>query len=105
MTEDPNNIVVVCADCTKERKNKMQEKLKNIDPKTLIGKYVKKGFLGENNKVEHMWVEIIGLSKDGKLIGELNNDPIVITHLQSGDVIELDISEIEQIYGGSKYES
>ena len=99
MKESIENIKIMCVDCSKTRKEKMQEELRNlhIPLSSLVGKFVKKGFIDSQNITDHMWVKIDGITDTGKLTGVLNNDPMIITSLQNGDRVEVDITEIEQV--------
>jgi len=89
--ENKQNIELIHKDCSDKRKKNFQ---KTFDKYSLeVGKFVKKEFR-ENKEVEHMWVKITAL-KSNKLIGILDNEPILLRNLKLGDVVEVKFNEIE----------
>lgn len=66
------------------------------DPKTLIGKNVKRAFHCEEG-IEHMWVLVQSITDDNVLLGKLNNDPTYDHGIAFGDEVKVQISEIEEI--------
>ena len=82
----------------------MDPKAKEVPPRSLIGKYIKRAFpakhpLTGKDMVEHMWV-LVTAYKGGRLHGTVNNDPILLCDWQDGSPVEFDPSSIELIYGG-----
>jgi Uncharacterized protein conserved in bacteria (DUF2314) len=94
--EPASNIGMFCA----EHSPKPDPKFAGLDPQTLIGRFVKKGFKTADPRVEleHMWVKVKRLREDGKLEGVLNNDPGFCPNLKNGDIVTVEMSEIEAIY-------
>lgn len=92
MNEPVGNIVYVCGhhfdEITKETLN--QIKKKKIKIKT--GDLIKTRF-DDGKYKEHMWVKIEGLIGD-KIMGKLNNEPIYITSLNYGNIVETNINSI-----------
>ena len=77
---DINNLRLVCSNCKPETMDKP------------FG-------IGDNVKVildsERMWFIVKSIDKDkGTFVGELNNDPVVITYLKYEDEIELKLVDI-----------
>ena len=96
--EPLENMGLIHEGCVEKRREAMQVILKDVKPAQLVGKFVKASFpAGEQN--EHMWVKVTGLAEDPDhdIRGELNNDPILVTDMKNGDIIELKMSEIEQV--------
>lgn len=65
-----------------------------------IGDLVKLIFRFENGEfvqVERMWVVISGV-KDGKFVGNLDNEPFVKGSLKLGDEIKFDYKNVLEIY-------
>lgn len=93
MKEPDSNIAPVCPDHAPKPDLVWTGK----KPEFFIGKFVKKGFPTPQPmlRVEHMWVKVTAV-KDGKLVGELNNDPIA-SLLRCGDIVEVALDEIEQV--------
>lgn len=97
MAHEPlSNIHPLCA----EHAPKATGKYAGLDPKKLVGKFVKKAFATGHHsvKVEHMWV-LVKEVVDGKLRGKLNNDPVLCTNLHDGDTVEVSMSEVEDVTG------
>ena len=94
--EPISNIRIYCS--------KHAPKLKGFegDPVSLIGRYVKVGFDADHEgvAVEHMWVEVIGVTQDGVITGKLANDPVFVDGLHCGDAISLTVADIEAVLKG-----
>lgn len=60
------------------------------------GRCVKIAFQSANSAIEHMWVRVMGVAGDN-LIGELANDPVIVTHIESGDRVVLSRAQIEAV--------
>lgn len=61
------------------------------------GRCVKMAFQSAESDVEHMWVLITG--RDGeKLVGTLDNDPVVVDGLKFGDKVVLSRTQIEAVH-------
>lgn len=89
--ENPRNIGVVCS-----RHAPRPGRYKDVDPRTLIGKYAKLGFPSECGRIEHMWV-LVEEMDGGKLYGTLNNDPVLDVGFVCGDPVGFTVDEIEAI--------
>jgi uncharacterized protein YegJ (DUF2314 family) len=96
--EDPRNICHTCA----KHSSRPQAKYASWDPTQFIGKWVKVGFTEKlTEKMEHLWVKIIEVAKEGKaLLGVVNNEPLLNLGVQEGDSIEVSIFEIESCFDG-----
>ncbi len=71
------------------------------DAKRFVGKFIKMAFNATNPRTgaatkEHMWVKVESESQ-GKLIGTLDNDPILTTDVQFGDEVTLTVDQIEDV--------
>jgi uncharacterized protein YegJ (DUF2314 family) len=96
--EPRSNIGFVCP-----RSAPKAGKYSGQDAAGFVGKWVKMAFDATNpvtgeSTLEHMWVKVASL-KDGKLVGELDNDPIMITEVQCGDSVTLTVDQIEDVTG------
>lgn len=94
--EDPFNIRFTCDAHAPQPDSKFLKK----PLKSFVGGYVKVGFEALHPRTrqpstEHMWVKVLRVKK-GKLEGTLDNDPIYITPLKCGDVVEVERSQIEE---------
>jgi hypothetical protein len=58
-----------------------------------VGRCIKKSFKDTDGMGESMWV-FITKARRGKLVGTLENDPIVATHLRLGDTVAVGPEEI-----------
>lgn len=95
ITDEKDNIEMVCKHCADERKMEFQMSGKRVS----IGDYVKVGIV-DKEKVEHMWCKVKGVRGDGKLkiyIAEVANDPVAIKNVKLGDRIEFDYGQIEDL--------
>ena len=91
--ENENNIVLMCKDCSNERRNNFQN---TFDKYSLeVGNMIKKDFI-EGKESEHMWVQIVSITKTG-IKGLLANEPFVIKNLKLGDKVIVKFTEIEDI--------
>lgn len=70
----------------------------DLNPESLVGKYVKKSFTTDHHsvRVEHMWVKVEEVV-DGKLRGRLDNDPIFCSQLKDKDIVDVSLTEIEDV--------
>jgi len=96
--ENMDNIVMICNDCSKMRKQDWQDH----NAKTVIkkGDFVKVA-LKDKDAVEHCWLNVDRVSKDGQTIwGILDNIPICLTNFKLGDGIIIERGEIEEHHGG-----
>ena len=60
------------------------------------GRSVKLSFSAESGHVEHMWVKITEI--DGPhLVGNLDNEPVFVKHLDFGDTVILSRCQIEMV--------
>lgn len=92
MEENPNNIQIVCPDHAPKPTGF------DGDPVSLIGRFVKRAF-AQHGRVEHMWVQIKEITDDGVLVGELNNDPVLVNDVKCGDTVTVNVEEIEEVVG------
>lgn len=68
-----------------------------------VGKHVMKAFAGTDPKTgkerrEHMWVRVSKVDRKGRLVGKLDNDPMLMMPLSCGDRVTLLVTEIEKVY-------
>lgn len=85
---------IIHARCAEERRQIWQEQ----NAKTVIvpGDLVRKAFVGDNNRDEHMWVEVTKV--EGNVItSTLANDPLHMKDIKYGDKVVFDRSEISQL--------
>ena len=61
-----------------------------------MGRFIKMAFQSEKSRVEHMWVRVTNVDGD-YLIGELDNDPLFVTHVKCGDRVVLSRVQIEAV--------
>jgi uncharacterized protein YegJ (DUF2314 family) len=96
MDEPLENMGRIHKECAIERKRLCQKMIKNVDLEKLIGYHVKKVFLTEDGRGEHMWVKVKMVEGDS-LIGELDNDPMICKNIECGDTVRLQKEDIEEI--------
>jgi hypothetical protein len=89
----------ICHDCAPKPLGLTKEQ---IDPLTLINRYIKLGFdtgipEGEGPTREHIWLRVYSLNpKDAtKLFGIVVSNPVAI-EVGEGDMIEFDLGDIEE---------
>ncbi len=89
-----SNVGLMCKDCA----SKPNPKLAKLGEKHFINKYVKLGFETGNSTYpkEHMWVKVKHV-KGTQMFGILDNDPMVITTIKCGALIEFTSDEIEDV--------
>jgi len=61
-----------------------------------LGRCIKMAFQSATSHVEHMWVKVTGVEGDD-LVGELANDPVLVTHIRCGDRVILSRVQIEAV--------
>ncbi len=61
-----------------------------------LGRCVKMAFQSAESIVEHMWVRVTNV-EGANLIGELDNDPVLVTHVKCGDRVVLSRVQIEAV--------
>lgn len=70
-------------------------------PGTFVGTHVKLGFpceVGEGGTtIEHMWVLVERVNSEGKLVGEVRNDPVLRGSPACGEIVRFAVDEIEEI--------
>ena len=89
-----NNIIKVCFDCSNQRHKDFQEK--NPECNLKPGDYVKIG-VKDSNETEHMWFKVLFID-DNRIIGQLDNHPVVVTNISFGDTFEFAYKDVEEIY-------
>ena len=74
--------------------------LVSLPLESFINKNVKLAFECYNDRIEYMWVFVTGLATndDEELQGVLNNDPVLPSDYQYGDIFEFKRSEIYELY-------
>jgi len=92
-SENPNNIVKLCADCSDKRKHDFQDKLKKGDIEICIGDYCKICF----EHKEHMWVRVEKKLKGDKYSGKLDNVPVFVKSVKLGDKVDFSRKDIEDL--------
>lgn len=61
-----------------------------------LGRCIKMAFQSAESMVEHMWVRVTNVERD-YLVGELDNDPALVTHIRYGDRVVLSRVQIEAV--------
>lgn len=89
-----SNTEGICACCVTSRWLEWQRA--NKDTKIVPGDFVKIAFYAPNDGQEHMWVRVNAVNGD-KIVGQLDNDPVLIEDLKCGDKVELDRIQIEDL--------
>lgn len=96
--ESLSNLNAVCAKHAPQP-NPDLVKIAKKSPQTFLGWFVKKGFPAKkpdgSDTIEHMWVKVKEV-KDGDLMGELNNDPLLDCGVALGDLVTVKPDEIEE---------
>lgn len=97
MKESIGNIRMVCPE-----HSPLAGRYADLDPQTLVGHFVKKAFNIDDPKqlkreLEHMWILVKRVTKDGKLEGELDNDPLYVSYVKCGDIVQLTTAEVEEV--------
>ena len=105
--EDPSNIQSVCPCCAKKRRlafqrdfgTKGRRALKSlIDDGALV--QIKASF-SDASSTEHLWVKVLAVNLDtGVLTGWINNDPVEIRCVKYGDLVRVDLNEVEDCHIG-----
>jgi uncharacterized protein YegJ (DUF2314 family) len=73
-----------------------------MDPSVFIGKWVKACFTEPGtDKKEHLWIHINTADKS-RLIGVIDNDPVLKLDVKYGDLIKILLEEIEDCFDGEK---
>ena len=62
-----------------------------------VGRTVKVAFAAAGGTAEHMWVEVTGVDGD-RLVGALDNHPVIVPDLKCGDRVELGRGQVEAVY-------
>jgi hypothetical protein len=62
-----------------------------------VGRIVKKAFTARDGRLEAMWVVIEAVRED-RLVGKLDNDPLVVDHLKGGDTVAVEPAEIITVH-------
>ena len=91
MRERPENIRNVCA----EHAPKPDPTLQQHPPHWYVGSHVKRAFV-DDDRIEHMWVHVTRVA-GGRLWGRVDNVPSLITTVAYGDVVSVELSEIEAV--------
>ena len=92
--ENKNNIIGLCADCSEERLKEFQKTFNKN--KVKIGDFVKKAFK-DNGEVEHLWVEVIEICKDG-FNGYVDNEVVLVQNVKYGDYVKVKFEEVEELF-------
>lgn len=90
-----DNIRHLCSHCGDEARRIWQEENRN----TLIEiqDYVKIRFDQEDIPSEWMWVLVTDIMPDDMFVGQLDNDPINLTNIKCGDLLEFKREEIAML--------
>jgi len=94
MSEDPQNIGKVHKKCAEKRKYQWQKNHKLSDVE--IKDYVKIKFV-EENRTEHMWIQITEILENGQLKGTIENEPVVIKNKLYKSSHSFHFSEIQDL--------
>lgn len=100
MSEPSSNIGLVCQDCATRRLSP-NPMFFDLALTSLIGKYCKLAFPHHDGRNEYMWVQVTDLGQQDELVGNLNNDPVIVD-LECGDIIEFNRNEIIDIIGNGE---
>lgn len=92
MREPVENIVGVHAHHYDEFHDEVMRRIKELKITIKTGDYIKVKF-EENGLAEHMWV-IVNSTLDNKIVGQLDNEPIVIKNVHYGDVVAIELKKI-----------
>ncbi len=70
-----------------------------VAPHTLVGCFVKRAFpvVHHPERLEHMWVEVLGVLSSGELVGRLDNDPFYDVGYVCGHLLAVRLDEIEAV--------
>jgi hypothetical protein len=99
--EPKSNVQGICPCCAEKRR----VDLTGVDPRSLLGFYVKRMFSQEVEvdgqtveRREHMWVFVEGVSGDrSELLGRLDNQPIGLSNVKLHDKVRVSLAEVEEI--------
>lgn len=61
-----------------------------------VGRHVKMAFQAADSRVEHMWIAVTGVEGD-YLVGTVENDPYVVSHVKYGDKVSLSRTQVEAV--------
>jgi len=89
-----NTAVLVCEDCTTQRRQDWQRKNKKTQIRQ--GDLVKIAFR-QNGHVEWMWIEVEHDLGDTKLEGTLINDPVLVDYIKKGQTFTFYRAEIADL--------
>jgi hypothetical protein len=99
-----NNIGIICRDCSPPP---MGLERTGLNPKSLIGAFVKVGVHVEDSvreecgiEREHIWILVTGYENE-ELIGTVNSQPIAIPYALH-DRVAFKLEEVEDIYNEEK---
>lgn len=94
------NIIQTCKECSDSKYN---EFIRNGGIADLMYEYehakslfIKARFI-EEEKVEHMWVDVLDLiEEDHKILikGTLDNDPVLVSNVKCGDTVKISLDNI-----------
>lgn len=78
-------------------------KFAEMSSESFLGKFCKIGFKAVDERIEHMWV-LANHIEDSKIIGFLNNDPILEHNpiLVDGSIISFEPKDVEDILDNSE---
>lgn len=88
-----NDIKNVCDECAP----KPDPKYLNENPRSFIGKLIKKGFPYKRYNKEHLWVKVTGFKGMKTLTGIIVSDPLN-TDRKKGDKVRVTLKEIEDVH-------
>lgn len=95
MDSKPNiNVVGICSDCSNQRHRDFQKNNPecNLNPGNFVKIAVK-----DDELVEHMWFIILSVDGD-KIVGQLDNEPVLVTNISYGDTYGFAYKNVEQLY-------
>ncbi len=89
-----SNIIGICPDCSDQRRKDFHEE--NPECNLTPGDYIKVA-VQDDGETEHMWFKVLFIDGD-KIVGQLDNYPVVVTNISYGDDFEFTYQDVEQIH-------
>jgi hypothetical protein len=91
MSTDNNNVRLVHEDAIMPDPSYARRPLE-----WFLGRCVKLAFQGDCGRIEHMWVEVNGVT-EANLTGIIANEPLFVGHISHGDPVNFSRCEIEAV--------
>lgn len=100
MKEPAENIGRIHAKCADDRLLNWQTNNNNKDTIINPGHFCKIKFTDTDiygNIYEHMWVKVVTTKDNNEFTGILDNDPVSVTNVLSGDTIKFEFKDISEL--------